>query len=414
MRAVHLASSGVCFVFGLGAPALAQDKPPPTAREFDDGDGKMNEKELRAYLRWLRKYEVFSAIDTDRDGSLSGVEIDKFLADVDVGVDEALIDVEQRVNRLMGRPNFDETVHNLATEDLPVSLTVREVDRFLPLKWPESRWKIPDLYVRKSYDAITLADPAKPWDKATGLTLSFERNEREDKEKLAIDGAVIYVMTLSQPAPNGNSWVGRVSAAPSLSVERLRDDAVAKSERLTKDKNVFSTRLMFEAECDGLGPFATNYLRIAPGYATDSRLDADIGLVDVEWEPIGGEFGVGTPHRVFDAIDISVRTRMVGLVRHVSNPGFATVAAPGETDFRWGPKLELSVAPTAWPELGLTASYAHLESTSEDPQDLDRTTLGLKYDLTQNVGLSLEYTNGFKWVSLSEEETVKLGLSVKF
>ena len=165
------------------------------------------------------------------------------------------------------------------------------------------------------------------------------------------------------------------------------------------------------------GVRAGNRLRVNAGFKTDTGIEKESWIGEVEWETSLGPLGGGGP---LGSLPIAWYPRLFVRTEFGSRSDERATLSEDEKDFfRYGAVLSLQLTPNfrnEWDHrFAARFEYSYLWSAKAD-HDAENLVAGLDWSLDErgHLKLSVEYRNGPAVLEVNRVETVTVGLGVAF
>lgn len=367
----------------LSIPAVAYSADP---KDFDGGagpkDGKLDRAELLVMFTQMDPFS-FEKIDLNHNGQIEQEELDSGPTDLLHALEKALgspppylvSDVDKYVQKMKGAPTIEAPF---------------------------------GLMIRGKHDVVTVSDPAESFKKAEAATFSYSRDFESHKDIWQATGAVLRPFRL--PVKPGGA-LDAASITPSVSFDRLDNE-----KDPTKDKNSLIFRLQNEGEFNNL--LDNHYLRAFLSYATDFNFEKEIAAVELEWEPVWLNGGIGVFRSI--GLDGPIQYRIRPVIHaeygHVFDAGLSKNLNDNDDFLRVGPRFSLALRPTGFKRLIWTTTISYLGGIVGDPHSAYHleSKLALQIDSAGHFNVNLGYEKGETPLVNDVTNNLTLGLGVKF
>jgi len=367
------------------------------AKDFDfDKNGTIDPgPEITALLRHANS-KIYGQMDKNKNGIIEASEKKKY---------------EENLNLLV-QDNLDEYASQRGERPALPVVEARKI--FTPQK--PKRTSLGGLLIREKHEDVTVLDKGKSFEKATGTILSFTRDIEQSNTAWTARGAVLYPFRIPLKAyPDFNATVlTAYSIVPSVSFDRLKN-----SKDDSKDVNSLTFRLGSEFEFGGGGLFDLQYARANLAYATDFDLDTKVPAVEMQWEPIKSDWGIGSG-RDISGIPLEYRVRFIAHSEwgRTQDTGGNANLSDDETFVRVGPKFELELWPTVegLERFSSHVKWSYLRGLTGEPENSDLLETGLTYrlDAAGHAQVEASYRNGETPLIKRDVEAFHVGIGVKF
>lgn len=261
---------------------------------------------------------------------------------------------------------------------------------------PELGWQ--KTFLRGAHENISILDTPKNVRSAKSAELSFSRDSAADNEAWVVKGALMKPYL----------WSESMVLAPGLEMNQVRNSSDSKTDT---DSLVFGVGFEKEFKTEDL-----SWLRGGIQYATDTDLDLDVRGVELHYEPFDLDWpGRGTANKL-GSLPLSYKWAAVlsSEFGRVYDVGTNTSLVTGEDYLRFGASLELNLWPTNFKKYEAQFAYTYLDTVSGDLRDRKHFSAAFSYEINSNYKLQLKYSDGDTTIALEDEDTVTLGLGIKF
>ncbi len=394
---MDLLRTGLLLSLAFAAASAARAADLADVRACDqDGSGLVEEDELRFCLLSVLEPEA-ADLDTNKDGAISAKEARVYW-------EPDLLDLRERYG--------------------PPPYTVKQLADFFPL---EGELSLGGVLIRRSYQQVTLSEPAKSFKKAEGALFSFSDDQANDVESWQAKGAVIGVLKLREKSDKALTAIGFV---PSLEFERNGVDGPDETqaagdsgespdppEDAQEEVDRLVLRAGFDFEVIGKGPGLQNF-RIFVAHATDFDFDSGVNAIQLQWEPTHNQWGLGV-FRPVGGIRLDYRLRFLvhAELGEIGEAGEKLALEEDDTFSRLGPEVQLELQPSGFRRLTLKAQWRNFYRVGGDgPDHVEMFIAGaaLSLDRDGHFSLEAEYQNGRAELTLEDTDLRKVGLAIKF
>ena len=376
------------------AVAFAAEKTP---QQFDaDGDRRLSKVEFARYQIALRDPKV-SAVDKDGDGDMSDGE------------------------KVAWAQNFWLDAQRTAG-----GTHVAYTDAARAAPTPEPKIWIPRKYVRlaKNHDELVKDDV----DEADPATIGFYRNNLNGDDTWAFEAALgavlpVYNSKGKTPPALGNYLLDSVQFVPSVTLNRITGTGGGDLEEADSLEFRAGWTFALRAKDDANTFWDTQFLDLNYRNSGATQGGRFKSAGEVEWEPVRSREG--------DLLAINGGWQAPRPWSHDPEKGpilyrftFVPRLEFGQTPFeatpdtyvKLGPKLGITIAPTAFDRLELFVNYIYLWELNNNSGDFDLLETGARIALDPGKQIFIEgkYRLGEVPTKFTDIDLVHIALAVKF
>lgn len=414
------------LIISLSAVAAAQEAGPDPASFDRDGNGLLDESELRQYIvrRDKLKPDMGRLLNTDLTFKAkveTREEIEAlFRKDVEDKASDALGELKAHLHPLQPPYPLQVFKQPIADgSDGPSS----PADQ--PLEKP-GVLRVPRTSTHGSFGPILLRRSADDWSSpvgsAAGALFSYANDRRRDRSSWTAEGALIYPLHFrrdTEPRRTGSplhSQSLRLMPSVGWKFVDLRGGNDDEINELT-----FKTPFVWSANLANRGALRNVDVSLSPYILTDHQLDGGVAGVSLDLlayvQTASSGFALNTGYkglapgsRVFYQLGF---VPTLDFHRRLSDSPYLPRTADDE-HLRLGGKALAAIRTRHYPSLELKASYQWFSRLAGGPEHSDLLALTAKAWFTENVAASFEHQDGETPIARREIDLSTLGLELRF